>query len=72
MDRTKCLLTLYIMTGVVAVSFYLSPTIIRPVVFILAQTLYAGDYYVLDTYVPEILPTHTRYYTTRAKANRRE
>lgn len=59
-DRTKCLLTLYIMTGVVAVSFYLCPTIIRPVVFILAQTLYAGDYYVLDTYVPEILPTHTR------------
>eukprot|EP00091_Calanus_sinicus_P016329 TRINITY_DN35643_c0_g1_i1.p1 TRINITY_DN35643_c0_g1~~TRINITY_DN35643_c0_g1_i1.p1 ORF type:complete len:166 (-),score=4.56 TRINITY_DN35643_c0_g1_i1:45-542(-) len=59
-DRCKCLWTMYVLTGLVAVSFYFVPTEVRPVVFVFAQTLFAGDYYVVDTYVPELLPTPTR------------
>merc|ERR1712123_2458 len=58
-DRTKCLLSMYSLTGIVAISFYLMPTGIRPIVFVFAQTLFAGDYYIVDTYVPELLPTPT-------------
>merc|ERR1711936_677427 len=59
-DRSKCLWLMYPVNGTVAISFYFTPSVTRPVVFVFAQTLFAGNYYMLDTYIPELLPTPTR------------
>jgi len=59
-DRTKCLWILYLLSGTVAISFFFIPSWARPVVFVVAQSLFAGNYFMVDTFIPELLPTPTR------------
>eukprot|EP00092_Neocalanus_flemingeri_P035998 GFUD01039196.1.p1 GENE.GFUD01039196.1~~GFUD01039196.1.p1 ORF type:complete len:521 (-),score=88.36 GFUD01039196.1:44-1606(-) len=59
-DRSKCLWFLYVLNGIVAMSFYFTPSGARPIVFVIAQSLFSGNYYIIDTFIPELLPTPTR------------
>jgi len=51
---------MYVLNGIIAISFFFTPSWARPIVFVVAQSLFAGNYYMVDTYIPELLPTPTR------------
>jgi len=60
MKRIPCLLTGFIVSGIVALSFGVVPEQGRPVVMVLAQALFVGNFYMADTYSPELMPTPAR------------
>ena len=60
LGRAPSLLLLYLATAAAAIGFYLSPASGRPALYLLTGALFSGNYFVLDTFIMELLPTHTR------------
>ena len=60
LGRAPSLLLLYLATAAAAIGFYLSPAGGRPALYLLTGALFSGNYFVLDTFIMELLPTHTR------------
>ena len=60
LGRAPSLLLLYLATAAAAIGFYLSPAGGRPALYLLTGALFSANYFVLDTFIMELLPTHTR------------
>ena len=60
LGRAPSLLLLYLATAAAAIGFYLSPASGRPALYLITGALFSGNYFVLDTFIMELLPTHTR------------
>ena len=58
--RKYSLLILYTVNAAFAISFYLSPLTARPYIFVVTTSLFLGNYFMLDTFILELLPTTTR------------
>ena len=58
--RIKSLLFLFITNALFSIAFYFSPDMVRPAIFIITSSLFAGNYFVVDTIIMELLPTHIR------------
>ena len=70
LGRAPSLLLLYLATAAAAIGFYLSPAGGRPALYLLTGALFSANYFVLDTFIMELLPTHTRcrHKTTKSES----
>lgn len=64
-NRTYCLAVFYALAGMIAISFFIVPTdskhtAARPVLLVITQALFVGNYFLVDTYAPELYPTNIR------------
>lgn len=64
--RTWCLLICYILAGLAGLSFLLiqeSKQAVKVVIFVLTQGLIVGNFYLVDTYSPDVFSTDIRNFT---------
>ena len=62
-SRPLTLLCLYILGGLLGIAFLLVPAsqiLVRTVLFILCQGVIVADFFLVDTYTPEVLSTDIR------------
>ena len=62
-NRALCIMIFYIVGGLLGISFLLLPydaTTTRVILYVLCQAIMSGDFYLVDTYTPDMFSTDTR------------